>query len=100
MYAASRLRRAIQSRKPLILDSTATPALLNGDDADGVSAVRRLDLHLITHPVADHRLAQRGLIADATGLGIGLRGADDAIRLVVLPVLAEPHRTPHPDHAG
>src|SRR5712692_10088930 len=99
-YTASRLCRASHSRRPAIRDSTATLALLNGDDADGVCAVRGLDLHFVTHAMADHRLAKRGLVAHAAGLGIRLRRAHDAVGLLVLPVLAEPHSAAHADHAS
>ena len=63
---------------------------VNADDSDTIRAVRRLDLDLLTRPVADERLAKGRLIADAAGFGVGLGRADYAIRLLALTVLLVP----------
>src|SRR5438093_2343057 len=74
--------------------------LVNAYYAHPVSAAGRADLDLVADPVAQHRLAQRRLVADPAGLGIGLGRPDDAVHLLVLTILAEPDGAAHADLAG
>src|SRR5690242_19075162 len=99
MYAAPRLRPAIHSRTSLSAVERASD-LLNRGDAHAVAAAWGSDLHLVADSVTDQRLAQRRFVADAAGLGVGLGGADDAVGLLVRPVLGEAHCAAHTDNAA
>src|SRR6266581_1980411 len=97
-YRALTCRFAIQARKAAIGTFAATD-LLNRGDAHRVLAARRLDRHLVADAMADQCLADRRLEADAAGLRVRLRRADDAIRLLVLAVFCKPHCVAHAHHA-
>src|SRR5690348_10134080 len=99
MYAAPRLRPAIHCRTSASAVEAAT-GLLNRGDAHAVAAAGRPDLDLVADAVTDQRLAQRRFVADAAGLRVGLRGADDAVGLLVRPVLGETHGAAHADDAA
>src|SRR5258708_33390321 len=98
MYAASRLCRPIQARRSC--SGVVVLVLLNAGDAHAVGAVWRFDLGLFSDTVSDQRLAQRRLVAHASGLWIGLGRTDDSIGLVIGPVFAEVNRAAHIDNAG
>src|SRR6476660_252633 len=99
MYAASRPFPAIHARRPARRVAAAAGALLNGCDADAVRTIWGLDLDLVSDAVAEHGLAEGGLIAHGAGLGVGLGGADDPIGLVAGAVLLEANGAAHADDA-
>src|SRR5579872_3975800 len=101
MKAASTSWSAIQARRRARRPAPAASKcpLVNVFDADAVRAVGRAHLDLIARAVTHQRLAQRRLVADASRLGVGLRRTDDAVRLLVLAVLAKVDGAAHRDHA-
>src|SRR6266550_1915292 len=97
-YAAPTCRFAIQRRRSLSGVLAATD-LLNGGDANAVSAAGRLDLDFVADTMADQCLAQRRLVAHAAGFRVRLGRFDDAIRLLVCPALGETNGVAHRDQA-
>src|SRR2546430_3510517 len=102
MYAASTCWLAIHAlrcwRCPV--PAAVKAPLVNAYYAHPVSAARSADLDLVADFVTQHCLAQRRLVTDPAGLGIGLRRSDDAVSLLVLSLLAEPDGAAHRDLAG
>src|SRR5438874_8517482 len=98
MYRASRWRFAIH-RRSSANGLVAAKDLLNSCDGDAIPAARRVDVDGIADAVADERFAQRGLVAHATRLGIGLRRPDDPVGLLVSTILGEADRVAHAHHA-
>src|SRR5690242_14181734 len=98
MYAASSLRAASQPRS-MSSGVAVEVTLLNSDDAHRVRAGWSLDLHLVTDLVAHQRRPKGGLEADLSSLRVSLGRPDDAVRLLVLFVLAEVDCAAHRDDA-
>src|ERR1700704_3967977 len=74
-------------------------ASVNANDSNPVSSIGRLDVNLISGAMADERFAQGRFVAHPASLGVGLGGADDAIRFLALAVLLKPDGATHRDHA-
>src|SRR6266851_9485210 len=85
----------IQARMPS--RRVTAGASVNADDSDLVCAIRCPDLDFVADSVADERLAERGLVAHAPTLRIGLGGPDDAVGLLAFAVLFEADRAAHRD---
>src|SRR5205809_6152003 len=102
MYAASTCWLAIHAlrRWRCPVPAAVKAPLVNAYYAHPVSAARSADLDLVADFVTQHCLAQRRLVTDPAGLGIGLRRSDDTVSLLVLSLLAEPDGAAHRDLAG
>src|SRR6266567_2436446 len=102
MYAASTRWLAIHAlrRWRCPVPAAVKAPLVNAYYAHPVRAAGRADLDLVADSVTQHGLAQRRLVADPAGLGIGLGRPDDAVHLLVLTTLAEPDGAAHADLAG
>src|SRR5260370_33355990 len=96
-YAASTSVLAIHARRSSGLVAAGVSVAAN--DRHPVRAVGRPDLVLLADPVADEGLAERGFVAHAPALWVGLRRPDYAVRLLALAVLLEANSAPHRDHA-